>query len=200
MSRALMQHDLIFNYSTIWMDSIRNGTFGLTNTNRLVRFYRGATGLKTGSTEKAGFCVSVTAERDSLSLICVIMGAQSRDIRNAQATRLLDWGFANYASYICDSVPLDAIRVTGGQMQACAPQLQPFSITLPKNQIQKVTYEIKLPQTIAAPICEGDELGCVTFRIGEQDIGTAPLVAAQSIPRITYLQLLKSLLCGVVLK
>ena len=103
MSRALIAHPTILQYSSIWMDTIRNGTFGLTNTNRLIRFYRGATGLKTGSTDKAGFCVSVTAQRDGLSLICVIMGAENRDIRNEQATRLLDWGFANFTACTPDA-------------------------------------------------------------------------------------------------
>ena len=96
MSRELIRHEMVLKYSSIWMDSIRNGEFGLTNTNRLVRFYEGCTGLKTGSTAKAGFCISVTAKRESLSLICVVMGAASRDARNAIATQLLDWGFASF--------------------------------------------------------------------------------------------------------
>lgn len=99
MSRELIRHRAILQYSSVWMDSIRDGAFGLTNTNRLVRFYPGCTGLKTGSTAKAGFCVSVTAEREGLSLICVIMGAESRDIRNAAAVSLLDWGFAGYGLF-----------------------------------------------------------------------------------------------------
>ena len=94
MSRELIKYDKILEYSKIWMDTTRNGTFGLTNTNRLVRFYKGATGLKTGSTSKAKFCVSATAMRDGMHLICVIMAADTRDIRNAAATTLLDWGFA----------------------------------------------------------------------------------------------------------
>ncbi|MBQ4091597.1 MAG: D-alanyl-D-alanine carboxypeptidase, partial [Clostridia bacterium] len=99
MSRELIKHEKILEYSSIWMDTVRGGTFGLTNTNRLVRYYRGCTGLKTGSTSKAGFCISATAERDGVSLICVIMGAETRDIRNGLATRLLDYGFANYEVY-----------------------------------------------------------------------------------------------------
>ena len=94
MSRELMKHDKIFEYTTTWMDSIRNGAFGLTNTNRLIRFYKGATGLKTGSTGKAGFCISATAKRDGLHLIAVIMGSETRDIRNNAAKKLLDYGFS----------------------------------------------------------------------------------------------------------
>ena len=97
MSRELIKYPKILEYSSTWMDTVRGGEFGLTNTNRLVRFYKGATGLKTGSTAKAGFCISATAERDGMSLICVIMGAPSRDLRNAAAVRLLDYGFSAYA-------------------------------------------------------------------------------------------------------
>ena len=135
MSRALISHPTILKYSSIWMDSIRGGAFGLTNTNRLVRFYRGATGLKTGSTSKAGFCVSVTAERDGLSLICVIMGAESRDVRNAQATRLLDWGFANYAAYRAEGKSLENIHVLGGVKNDCPIAYEPFCAVLPKGEI-----------------------------------------------------------------
>ena len=99
MSRELIRHEKILQYSSIWMDTVRNGEFGLTNTNRLVRFYRGATGLKTGSTSKAKFCMSATAKRDGMHLIAVIMGAETKDIRNTEATKLLDWGFANYSLY-----------------------------------------------------------------------------------------------------
>lgn len=101
MSRELIRHKEILTFSSTWMDTVRNGAFGLSNTNRLVRFYRGCNGLKTGSTAKAGFCVSATAERDGMTLICVIMGAANRDTRNAAAASLLDWGFANYALYTC---------------------------------------------------------------------------------------------------
>ena len=97
MSRALLSHETITKYATIWMDSIRDGAFGLTNTNRLVRFYPGITGLKTGSTSKAGFCMSATAKRDGMHLIAVVMGAPTRDIRNAAAKELLDYGFAGYS-------------------------------------------------------------------------------------------------------
>jgi D-alanyl-D-alanine carboxypeptidase (penicillin-binding protein 5/6) len=99
MSRELLKHDKITEYTTIWMDTVRNGEFGLSNTNRLVRFYKGITGLKTGSTDKAGFCISASAKRDNLHLIAVIMGSESSSIRNAEAAKLLDYGFANYDIY-----------------------------------------------------------------------------------------------------
>ncbi|MBQ8310594.1 MAG: D-alanyl-D-alanine carboxypeptidase, partial [Clostridia bacterium] len=138
MSRALIAHPTILNYSSIWMDSIRNGEFGLTNTNRLVRFYKGCTGLKTGSTSKAGFCVSATAERDDFSLICVIMGAESRDIRNATATQLLDWGFSNYALYRSEEGSIAPIRLSGGVKNECALSYPAFSKVVPKSEISSV--------------------------------------------------------------
>ncbi|MBQ8914862.1 MAG: D-alanyl-D-alanine carboxypeptidase, partial [Clostridia bacterium] len=99
-SRELIcSHPSVLKYSSIWMDTIRGGEFGLSNTNRLIRFYKGATGLKTGSTSKAGFCISATAERDGMHLIAVIMGSETRDTRNEAAKKLLDHGFANYCIY-----------------------------------------------------------------------------------------------------
>ena len=114
MSRELIKHKKILEYSSTWMDTIRNGSFGLTNTNRLVRFYNGATGLKTGSTSKAKFCISATALRDGMELICVIMAADPRDIRNAEAKKLLDWGYSNFELYRHDAGSLGKIQVKGG--------------------------------------------------------------------------------------
>ena len=131
MSRALIAHPKILEYSGIWMDTIRDGAFGLTNTNRLVRFYPGCTGLKTGSTAKAKFCISATAERDGLSLICVIMAADTRDIRNAAATQLLDFGFANYAAYHGEAGER-VLPVRGGTDAACKVTFAPFDAVVPK--------------------------------------------------------------------
>ena len=115
MSRALIAHEKILEYSSIWMDTVRNGEFGLTNTNRLVRFYSGATGLKTGSTSKAKFCISATAKRDGMHLIAVIMGAPTRDIRNAEAAKLLDWGFANYSLYTYPPSDQGSVKLLGSK-------------------------------------------------------------------------------------
>jgi hypothetical protein len=151
MSQALIGHKGILQYSSIWMDSIRGGEFGLTNTNRLVRYYQGCTGLKTGSTSKAGFCVSVTAERNGVSLICVIMGAESRDVRNAIATQLLDWGFAGYGVYRAEAGTPEPIAVVGGTQRTCAlsygafsavPTLEEF-LALCKAHDMMVNLEIK---------------------------------------------------------
>jgi D-alanyl-D-alanine carboxypeptidase (penicillin-binding protein 5/6) len=124
MSRELIRHGEILTYSSTWMDSIRGGAFGLTNTNRLVRFYPGCNGLKTGSTSKAGFCISVTAEREGMTLICVIMGAESRDIRNAAATRLLDWGFATFSVYHAEGGDAGEVELKGGKTDTVKPLSQ----------------------------------------------------------------------------
>ncbi len=132
-SRELItKHPAILQYSSIWMDTIRDGAFGLSNTNRLIRFYSGATGLKTGSTSKAGFCISATACRDGMHLIAVIMGSETRDIRNAAATQLLDWGFANYTVYSDEGGDAGEISVVGGMEPVVPLTREGFSVLLPK--------------------------------------------------------------------
>ncbi len=199
MSRALIEHKTILNYSSLWMDSIRNGTFGLSNTNRLVRFYRGATGLKTGSTDKAGFCVSVTAQRDGLSLICVIMGAQSSDVRNAQATRLLDWGFANYATYTAPSPTIEPLRILGGEKSSCTVKVAPFSCTLPKGEQTNVNITVEYDGTATAPLSSGSKVGKITYSLGENELGSVDIVTVDEAPRVSYLTLLKRLFARVLL-
>ncbi len=200
MSRALIAHKTILNYSSIWMDTIRNGTFGLTNTNRLIRFYRGATGLKTGSTDKAGFCVSVTANRDGLSLICVIMGAETRDIRNAQATRLLDYGFANYAAYTSPTLSFTPISVRGGEARQCELTCSTFTCVVPKEKLALVTYQTELPDELNAPITQGSEIGHVIFLLEEQELGRVSVTAKEDIPRIGFFTVWRRLWSGILLQ
>ena len=199
MSRALIEHKTILKYSSIWMDTIRNGAFGLTNTNRLVRFYPGCTGLKTGSTSKAGFCVSVTAERENLSLICVIMGAESRDIRNAAAASLLDWGFANFALYTAPAGECAPVKVIGGTLGECRVSYPQFSCVLPKEQIGKVTRTESVAKSVTAPIEKDDEVGTVVFRVGEEEIGKVSVVAEGSIPKIGFWEILKRMVADFLI-
>lgn len=199
MSRALISHPQILQYSSIWMDTIRGGAFGLTNTNRLVRFYRGATGLKTGSTSKAGFCVSVTAERDGLSLICVIMGAETRDIRNAQATRLLDWGFANYAIYRAEGTAVEDVRVIGGVQSSCPAAYEPFECVLHKDNISHVESKIEISETYVAPIRMGDTLGTVTYTLDGEVLGRINITAQADVNKISFGQLWLRLVSKILL-
>ncbi|MBE6588679.1 MAG: D-alanyl-D-alanine carboxypeptidase [Ruminococcaceae bacterium] len=190
MSRELIAHKDILKYSSIWMDSIRDGTFGLTNTNRLVRYYQGCTGLKTGSTEKAGFCVSATAERDGLSLICVIMGAESRDIRNASACQLLDWGFSEYALYTSEGASVPPIKVVGGEKTDCALNYPSFSAVVEKASISSIVTKINLPESINAPVKCGDTVGTIEFKTEKGIVGTAPIIASEDVLKINFFQIL----------
>lgn len=183
MSAALISHPKILEYSGIWMDTIRNGNFGLTNTNRLVRFYPGCTGLKTGSTAKAKFCISATAEREGLSLICVIMAAETRDIRNAAAAKLLDYGFANYAAYNAQGEQMN-LPVLGGVAPDCTVRYDTFCATVPKGESGKVTAEAELPDTLRAPIAAGEQVGRMVYRLNGEEVGAVPIFAAQDVGKM----------------
>ena len=200
MSRELIKHKKILEYSSIWMDTVRNGMFGLTNTNRLVRFYRGCTGLKTGSTDKAGFCISATAERDGVSLICVIMGAESGDKRNAIASRLLDYGFANYGVYSYTPDSIDDLVVTGGVTDRVKVEAESFSAVLPKEKTTKVKYKIELPESVSAALKAGDKVGEIVFSCEGEEIGRAGIFATEDVPRISFFELWCRILAKFFLK
>ena len=200
MSRELIKHDTILKYSSIWMDTIRNGAFGLTNTNRLVRFYKDATGLKTGSTAKAGFCVSATAKREGMHLICVVMGAETRDIRNAIATKLLDYGFANYSLYHADGQTLDEVKVLGGVESTCGISYGGFDCIMPKGAGKNVTFSIAFDGTITAPVKVGTEVGKVVYRSGEEVLGEVPILTTEEIDKIDFWGLVERILMGIFMK
>ena len=192
-SAAVISHPLVFNYSTIWMDTIRNGAFGLSNTNRLIRFYDGATGLKTGSTSRAGFCISATASRDGLNLIAVIMGSSTRDARNALAKSMLDYGYANYAAYNDGARDIGTVDVVGGTDKTVAVKTVGFGALLQKGEPSKVEAVTELYDNVAAPVAVGDKVGTVTYKIGDRVIGTADIVAVDSVDRVTFFTLLPRL-------
>ena len=199
MSRELIRHKEILEFSSTWMDTIRNGQFGLTNTNRLVRFYRGCNGLKTGSTAKAGFCVSVTAEREGMTLICVIMGAENRDIRNAEAQKLLDWGFATYGLFTAEGGSLDPLRVTGGEADEVSIAYPQFTAVLPKADIKAVEHTVTLPESVKAPVRAGEAVGKITYTCKGQPLGEVSITATETVEELGFfelwLRMLKGLLC-----
>lgn len=197
MSRELIKHKKITEYSSIWMDTIRDGSFGLTNTNRLVRFYKGATGLKTGSTSKAGFCISATAERDGMTLICVIMGSPTRDIRNSAATALLDWGFANYGVYRSPEINIDPVKVLGGKTSSCELEYDSFSAIIDKKDLKNVEYVIELSESVTSPIKKGDVLGTIKYRAGDKDVGTLNIYAKKNVDKIRYIDVFLRILCAI---
>ena len=200
MSRELIKHKKILEYSSTWMDTVRNGLFGLTNTNRLVRFYRGCTGLKTGSTSKAGFCVSATAERDGVSLICVIMGAETGDKRNSIAASLLDWGFANYGVYSYTPEALEPMHVKGGTSSLVNVEAQGFKCVIEKGNMGKVTYKTELREAVSAPISKGDTVGQMIFYCDGNEIGKADIVASQGVPKIDFFVLWYRMMAKFLLK
>ncbi len=198
MSRELIRHDMIKQYSTIWMDSIRNGEFGLTNTNRLVYCYDGCTGLKTGFTEKAMYCLSATAERGGEEYIAVIMHAGTADGRNSDAEALLNYGFANFRL-----LPLRApdvlppVRVSLGEADSVQPMYDGAQAALvPKSGMGELSYDTDLPETLTAPVAEGQRIGTLRISSGGKLLYTVPLVSDASVARAgfaaTLLELLKS--------
>ena len=197
-SRELIRHTEILEYSSTWMDTIRNGQFGLTNTNRLVRFYRGCNGLKTGSTQKAGFCVSVTAEREGMTLICVIMGAESRDVRNAEAQRLLDWGFATYGLFTAEGGTLDPLRVTGGTADEVGLSYPRFTAVLPKSDLGAVEHTVTLPESVKAPVRAGETVGRIAYTCKGRALGEIPITAAETAEELGFIELWIRILKGVV--
>ena len=189
MSRELLKnHPLIKNYTTIWMDTVRNGTFGLSNTNKLIRFYSGATGLKTGFTSGAGYCLSASAMRDGMELIAVVMGAESSKERNAACKSLLDYGFANFAVVSPDFSDCDnqvAVKLGKSDAVAAVPETE-MSLLIDKAQKSGVTTEVALEPSVTAPVQQGQRLGTLTVKSGEQVLKEVPLVAAQDVGRLSY--------------
>ena len=186
MSRELLKHEKILEYTTIWQDSIRDGAFTLSNTNRLIRFYEGANGLKTGSTSKAKFCISATAKRDGMQLICVIMGAPTRDIRNAEAKKLLDFGFANYGVYTYSPEEIANIKIVGGVSDQTMLISGGFSCVLEKGKINSVKKEYIYDQSYPAPVKSGQDIGKVTFYLDSEKIGECEIIASNTIDKISF--------------
>ena len=196
MSRQLLKyHPDIKNYTTIWMDTVRDGAFGLSNTNKLIRFYQGATGLKTGFTSGAGYCLSASAQREGLELIAVVMGAESSADRFAACKSMLDYGFANYAVVEPQmqehaSVPV----ILGKEKSVRAVPGENVQLLIDKSQRNSVTTDITLEPEIAAPVSQGQRLGTLTVRSGEQILAQIPLVAEEGIPKLTFGEIFLKLL------
>lgn len=188
MSRELIKYPKITEYSSVWMDSIRNGEFGLTNTNRLIRFYKGATGLKTGSTDKAGFCISATAKRGDMSLICVVMGAETRDKRNEIATKLLDYGFNNYRIFSDDGDVIEDIPIIKGELPYFSAEYPPIKIVVPKST-GKISAGISLDKEISAPVKKGDIVGVVSYTNGKEEICQIDIIARDTVEKCGFFNL-----------
>ena len=188
MSRELIRsHPSIREYTTIWMDSLRDGAFQLTNTNKLIRFYDGATGLKTGSTDSALYCLSATAERSGMELIAVVLKSPTSQERFDAARALLDYGFANYT--LMDVYPdqaLPPIDVLLGEADCVQPVLSQSSrILVDKAQLNSVTSQINLCENVEAPVEAGQKLGEMVVTVDGQVLQTIPIVAERAVDRLT---------------
>lgn len=198
MSRELLRHQRITQYTTIWMDSLRDGKTQLTNTNKLVRFYEGATGLKTGTTSKAGCCVSASAARDGLHLIAVVLGSETSDARFQSARKMLDWGFANYESVqlTVDGAQIPAVTVLHGMTDSIQPNIPSGkTVLLEKGKLTAVTQEIDLAASVEAPVEAGQLLGRVVFRSDGKTVCTYDLITETAVARLTFAEAFRRVLC-----
>ena len=187
MSRELMKHEKIKDYSTIWMDTVRKGAFTLSNTNKLVRFYDGATGLKTGFTDDAGYCLSATATRESLSLIAVVLGGETSDKRFADAKALLNFGFTQYALYQESPDEISPVKVIKGMEKTVYPALEEEpSFLIKKGTESAIEYSIEVTNEVMAPVEKGQKLGTVTYTCEGEKIGEIRLIAKKEVPKVTF--------------
>jgi len=199
MSRELLKHDAIRQYTTIWMDTVRNGAFGLSNTNKLVRFYEGTTGLKTGYTSGAGHCLSASAMRDGVEYVAVVLNCSSSQVRFQAAKQLLNYGFANYtlaAPELKESLP--AVPVVLGEVDSIVPVLADQTpLLVEKGKAQLVTTHVETAEQVKAPVEAGQRLGTVTLQVQGEPLAAIPLVAPETVARKTWWDITKELLQSV---
>ena len=195
MSRELLgKHPDIKKYTTIWMDTVRDGAFGLSNTNKLIRFYSGATGLKTGFTSGAGYCLSASAQREDLELIAVVMGCQTSQERFAACKSMLDYGFANYA-LVVPAAESGTIPVKLGHSAAVtAVPAEKVRLLVEKGKKQQVQTQITLDASATAPVSQGQRLGTMTVKLGEQILAQVPMVAGAAVSRLSWWDVFTGLL------
>lgn len=198
-SREVMQHELIKNYTTIWLDYLRNGETELNNTNKLVNTYNGITGLKTGTTSKAGFCVCATAERDGMSLISVVLGADTSEDRFTSASNMLDYGFANYQIIVpeIDETQISTVKVINGIEKSVMPIYDETDKILVKKGREDITYEYKTEPSVSAPVKSGDKLGEIIIKSGNVTIRTVKLYSGKNIDKISFSYVFKEMLSNI---
>ena len=201
MSRELLKyHPDIKKYTTIWMDTVRGGAFGLANTNKMVRFYSGCTGLKTGYTSGAGYCLSASAQRDGMELIAVVMGSATSQERFAACKSMLDYGFANFSLYTPALQENASVPVTLGKAGTVrAVPAETSALLVEKTQLSSIASAFTLEESVAAPVSKGQRLGTLTVKSGEQVLAQIPLVAEEGIARKSWGDLFVDLLRQVAM-
>ncbi len=186
MSCELMKHEKIKEYTTIWMDSLRNGETELVNTNRLIRFYEGATGLKTGTTSKAGYCISATAQREGMELVSVVLGSDNSTDRFEDAKKLLNWGFANYSIFEpqIDMSLITDVTVLCGEQDKITPVVKnPNPILIKKGTENSITQRVDLCVDVEAPVEKGQKLGTVYFEKDGEILADCPIVSENEVEK-----------------
>jgi len=194
-AKEVMKHKLILKYSTVWLDSLRNGKTELNNTNKMINKYNGMTGLKTGTTSNAGFCLCATATRDGISFVSVVLGAQTSDERFALTQELLDYGFANYKldNIKIDNSKLKTVKVKNGVDKSITPKCElNKKLLLPKNS-DKITYKYSFLDEVKAPVKKGDKLGVITVYSGNKKISSIELKSDKNIKSVTFLYIFKKM-------
>ena len=190
MSRQLLKyHPDIKKFTTIWMDTVRDGAFGLSNTNKMVRFYQGTTGLKTGFTQQAGYCLSASAMREDMELIAVVMGCESSKERFAACKSLLDYGFASYGLITPQWEKQEVTVKLGTADTVTAVPYSQDAVLIDKAQKNQVTQDAELLETVEAPVSKGQRLGTLFIKAGEQVLKEIPLVAEEGVEKLTFFQL-----------
>ena len=188
MSRALLKYDFIKKYTTIWMDSLRDGKTQLVNTNKLVRFYEGITGLKTGTTVKAGCCISATAERDNMELIAVVMGSENSKDRFSTAENLLDWGFANYEIYTPDTdlteISVDVVFGKKDSVSVKIPEMSPILIN--KGESGNINVDISIDESVTAPVEINQPVGKIVVRNSDKVLSEYEISVSEYVGTLTF--------------
>lgn len=203
MSKQLLSHERIREYSTVWMDSLRNGATELVNTNKLVRFYKGTTGLKTGTTSKAGHCVSASAERNGLHLIAVVMGSDNSKDRFEGAKALLNYGFANFKTVMpqYDKALVTPVKVIKGYTEYITPETGNIkALTVKSGDENKIEVQVEIATDVEAPVEKGQKLGSVTFSLDGKTIAEYPLTATQGVKKLTLFEVMKRLMSSLCVK
>lgn len=189
MSRELMTHSDVYNYTSIWLDYLRDGATQIVNTNKLLKSYDGITGLKTGTTTQAGACISATAQRDGLNLIAVVLGDESTTDRFNDAAALLDYGFANYSSVspVPPTEEINTVKVTNGMQSSVSVKSEiSGKFLIQKGSEESIVPEIKLKEEAEAPVKKGQELGRIIYKLNDEVLGEFPIVAEDDVTQINF--------------
>ncbi|MEA4833219.1 MAG: D-alanyl-D-alanine carboxypeptidase family protein [Oscillospiraceae bacterium] len=194
MSCELLKHSKILEFTTLWMDSIRGGKFGLVNTNKLVRFYKDTTGLKTGYTSKSKFCVSASAKKNGLHLIAVVLHGETSDERFSDAKEMLNYGFANYAVFKPEGIELPQTKVWGGITDSIKPEALFGGLLCKKSDISKITCRTEMSHELTAPVDKGQIIGRVIYESEGKIIYEAPIVSADSVRKLSFWEIFKELI------